>query len=311
VPPEEAIAFDALIAPIFESRCVACHGAERSEGGLRLDDPGRIGEGGDHGAVVTPERPGASELWRRVSLPPSHPDVMPPHGRSSVTAAEGALLRWWIQEGAPFEKTLGEVEVALDARSVIEATLGPLPAGGPTLPPVSPDDPDPGAVAAAEAAGFSVKAIAAGVAFVQVQTTNATDPIGDTEVATLTALAPQILWLDLGGTEVTDAGLESIGRLPHVVRLDLSRTAVTDEGVAHLTGLAYLESLNLYGTRVGDEGIEHLESLPRLRSLYVWQTATTPAGVERLSVVLPDLEVVAGDGFESEGTSLQAGSPHE
>ena len=57
------------------------------------------------------------------------------------------------------------------------------------------------------------------------------------------------MWLDLGGTAVTDAGLESVGRLAHVVRLDLSRTAVSDAGLAHLGDLAYLESLNLYGTR--------------------------------------------------------------
>jgi len=303
VPPEQAVVFDALVEPILESRCVSCHGAEQSESGLRLDDPQRIGAGGDHGAVVTPERPASSELWRRVSLPPSHPDVMPPRGRPSVTAAEGALLRWWIVEGAPFEKTLGEVEVAPDVRSIVEAILGPLPPGGPTLPPVSPDAPDPGALAAAEAAGFSVKPIANGVAFVLVQTTNAGRAIEDAEVAALAPLAPQIVWLDLGGTAVTDAGLESVGRLAHVVRLDLSRTAVSDAGLAHLADLAYLESLNLYGTAVGDAGLEHLGSLSRLRWLYLWQTAATPAGIERLSVRLPELEVVTGGGFGEEPTS--------
>ena len=276
VPPEQAVVFDALVEPILESRCVSCHGAERSESGLRLDDPERIGAGGDHGAVLTPARPASSELWRRVSLPP-----VPPRRDAATRSPFGHRGRG---SAAPLVDRGGSA-VREDARGgrggprrPLDRRGDPRPAapGWPHDAPVSPDAPDPGALAAAEAAGFSVKPIATGLAFVQVQTTNAGDAIEDAEVAALAALAPQIVWLDLGGTAVTDAGLESVGRLAHVVRLDLSRTAVSDAGLAHLADLAYLESLNLYGTAVSDAGLEHLESLSRLRWLYLWQTEATP-----------------------------------
>lgn len=298
-PPGQAVVYQALVAPVFETRCVTCHGAERTEGGLRLDHPEGITAGGDHGAVVSPERPGSSELWRRVSLPSTHADVMPPSGRPPVTAAEGALINWWIAGGASFDETLGEAEVGPEVRPVVEALLGPLPPGGPTLPPVSPGQADPEALEAAQEAGFSVKPVAEGLDYVQVQTTNARGSIGDDEVALLAGLGSQVLWLDLAGTSVSDAALETIGGLPHVVRLNLSRTAVTGEGLAHLSGMEYLESLNLYGTAVGDDGLEHLQALSRLRSLYLWQTEVTPSAAEALGSRLPDLEVDTGGGFEA------------
>jgi uncharacterized membrane protein len=294
-PPEQAVVYSALVQPVLESRCVACHGAERSEGGLRLDGPEGIGAGGEHGPAVVPGRPESSELWRRISLPPWHADAMPPPGRRRTTASEGAVLHWWIAEGAPFEKVLAEVEVAPDVRDTIEAHLGPLPPDGPPLPPVKVEHPDPGALAAARTAGFTVKPIADGLSFVLVHAAN-TDALGDAELKKLLPLAPQVVWMDLRGTEVTDAGLATVGRFPHLVRLDLSGTSVSDTGLAHLGELPHLESLNLYGTAVGDGGLAHLESLESLRRLYLWQTDATLAAVDRLRAALPELEVEMGGG---------------
>ena len=83
----------------------------------------------------------------------------------------------------------------------------------PTLPPVAVAAPDPGTIAAAEAEGLSVKPIAAGIPFVSVRATNARG-LDDARIGALRALAPQVVWLDLGGTPVTDGGLAVVGRLP-------------------------------------------------------------------------------------------------
>ena len=230
---------------------------------------------------------------RRIWLPALHPAAMPAGGGRPVTAAEGALLRWWIDQGASFDARLRDLEVSRDVRITIEATLGKLAPGGPTLPPVAVAAPDPGAMAAAEAQGLSVKPIATGIPFVSVQATNARG-LDDAGIGALRALAPQVAWLDLGGTPVTDAGLAVVGQLPHLVRLDLSRSRVTDAGLVHLEKLAYLESLNLYGTRVGDAGLARLVGLTKLRSLYVWGTAATPSGIDRLKQTRRELRVEEG-----------------
>lgn len=292
-PPEQRVVYTALVQPILGARCVGCHGAAKAQGGLRLDSPEGFHKGGEHGPVLLGGRATASEMMRRIWLPASHPDAMPAGGGRPLSAAEGLLLRWWIDQGASFDAKLRDLEVSRDVRTPIEATLGKLAPGGPALPPVVVAAADSGAIAAAEAEGLSVKPIATGIPFVSVRATNARG-LDDARIGALRALAPQVVWLDLGGTSVTDAGLAVVGQLPHLVRLDLSRTRVTDAGLVPLEKLAYLESLNLYGTGVGDAGLARLEGLTKLRSLYVWGTAVTPAGIDRLKKTHRDLRVEEG-----------------
>jgi hypothetical protein len=290
-PVGQRVVFEALVQPVLQRRCVSCHGSEDPRGGLRLDTVDGIRAGGDGGAVVVPGRPAASPLWGRVALPPSHPDVMPPRGRRPPSVAEGTLLHWWIAEGASFEATVAELEVGPETRPVVEALLGPLPLPGPTLPPEDVDPADPAAVAGAEGAGFRVKSVAEESPFVQVA---GSPQIDDGALERLRPLADQVVWLDLGGTGVSDAGLETVGELRNLVRLDLSGTAVTDSGVGSLGALSRLESLNLHDTAVTDAGLGGLGELPRLRRLYLWRTATTGDGVEALATAHPDLEVTGG-----------------
>lgn len=291
--PEQRVAYSALVRPILRDRCVACHGEAKAQGGLRLDGPEGLLKGGEHGPVLVAGRATASALMRRIRLPASHHEAMPAGGRPPVSAAEGALLLWWIDQGASFEAKLGDLELGRDIRDTIEATVGKLAPGGPALPPVAVAAPDAAAMAAAEAQGLSVQPIATGIPFVSVRASEARG-LDDARIAALRGLAPQVAWLDLGGTAVTDAGLAIVGQLPHLVRLDLDRTAVTDAGLAHLETLTYLESLNLYGTRIGDAGLARLEGLTKLRSLYVWGTAVTPAGIDRLEGTVRGLRVDAG-----------------
>ena len=43
------IDFDREIRPIFESRCVECHGAQKQKGGVRFDRKASVFKGGDSG----------------------------------------------------------------------------------------------------------------------------------------------------------------------------------------------------------------------------------------------------------------------
>lgn len=291
---DQAFPYDALVEPVLRARCAGCHGDGVAQGGLRLDSADGLRAGGQHGPVLAPGRPVASELLRRVALPATDSRAMPPGGRRPVTAGEGALLRWWIEAGAPFDRRLAELELPPEVRAIVEAQLGPLAAGGPTLPRVDVPEPDPRALGALAAGGVSVRPIAAGLHFVDVRAGRAGAAFGDAGLSGLQPIAPQVAWLSLAGTGVTDAGLATVATLPNVVRLDLARTAVTDAGLAQLARLAQLESLNLYGTRVGDAGLQRLAGVKTLRSLFVWQTAVTPAGVERLRSALPRLRVDTG-----------------
>lgn len=114
------------------------------------------------------------------------------------------------------------------------------------------------------------------------------------EVMAAVAAQPNVAWLRLGGSSVSDEGLAEIAGLESLEKLNLEKTGVTDEGVRHLAGLTNLVYLNLYDTGIGDAALDALHGLENLEKLYVWQTEVTDAGVERLQKALPDLVIDRG-----------------
>jgi hypothetical protein len=89
--------FEKRIRPLFEDRCVDCHGPEKQKGDLRLDS--RVGwtRGGESGAVILPGKPDDSLLitavryWdKSLQMPPKH----------ALEAHEVNDLIDWVKRGA-------------------------------------------------------------------------------------------------------------------------------------------------------------------------------------------------------------------
>ena len=294
---EEALVFASVVEPVLRERCVQCHGAAKQEGGLRLDGPESLRKGGKNGPVFVAGQAAKSELVRRIWLPASHEDVMPPRGQRPLTPAEASLIRWWIERGAKFDQKVldadKELEIPADVRPAIEEVVGPIPIdfGGPTLPKVKIAPAAPAALAKVRETGVSIVPLSANTPFVHVHCTNVRATFGDAQLAALEGIAPQILWLDVSETQVTDAGLAVLEKFPNLTRLHLNRTAITDVGLTHLARASQLEYLNVYGTKITDAGLPPLARLANLRALYIWQTGVTPKGIERLKASLPQLVV--------------------
>jgi len=122
--------FAAVIQPILEKHCVACHGSEKSKGGLRLDGYEALVAGGEQGAVVKPGHSEGSPLVHRLLLPLSDDEHMPPEGRPQLTDADLRLIQWWVNTGASRDKTLAELDPPLDIRRALEARPVPVTGGG-------------------------------------------------------------------------------------------------------------------------------------------------------------------------------------
>ncbi len=94
--------FEQRVRPLLAEKCWDCHGEETQESGLRLDARHRMMQGGHSGKpTVVAGKPRASELVRRVVA--EGDDQMPPDDR--LAAAEIALLRRWVEQGAPWPGT--------------------------------------------------------------------------------------------------------------------------------------------------------------------------------------------------------------
>jgi mono/diheme cytochrome c family protein len=86
------------VKPLLARRCVVCHGPAKQKAGLRLDTAAAMRKGGDAGAVLVPGKSADSLLIRAVTGAPDVP-LMPRNG-PRLTAAEVAILRAWIDQGA-------------------------------------------------------------------------------------------------------------------------------------------------------------------------------------------------------------------
>src|SRR5688572_24284351 len=85
------------IAPIFEQRCVECHGPEKQKGKLRVDQKDALLKNKE--PLVVAGAADKSELVRLISLPKGHDDIMPNKGEP-LTKAQIDLIRDWINQGA-------------------------------------------------------------------------------------------------------------------------------------------------------------------------------------------------------------------
>jgi hypothetical protein len=281
---ETKVDFAKDIQPILQHTCVKCHGTEKQKGKLRLDTKEATFKGGKNGPVLMPGNAEKSELYRRITLPKGHDDIMPNEG-DPLTTAQTDLFRDWINQGASWPDA-----VALKEPS--SSTPASIP--GPVLPAdFKPSAAEAKAITALAQHGVEVRPIAMNnvwrEANFRLQGTSVTDAV----IAPLKDLT-SLVELNLGTTKITDAGLSNLKGLTNLQRLHLELTAITDSGLAQLKGLTNLTYLNLYGTPVTDAGLPQLKGLHYLRHLYVWQTKVTEAGAKSLKEALPNLDVSTG-----------------
>lgn len=100
------------------------------------------------------------------------------------------------------------------------------------------------------------------------------------------------LWsLGLDDTSITDAGIESIGRLKHLRSLSLTGARISDRALEVLARLPAIESLSLDDTDITDAGLEKLSQLKSLRQLSISQTDTSDAAIDRLHDAIPGVQI--------------------
>ena len=88
------------VRPVFETRCLSCHGPESQKSGLRLDLKAAALAGGDLGPAILPKNSADSDLIFRVTTDDEN-SRMPPKG-DRLSASEVDALTRWIDQGAPW-----------------------------------------------------------------------------------------------------------------------------------------------------------------------------------------------------------------
>src|SRR6185436_16461319 len=113
--------------------------------------------------------------------------------------------------------------------------------------------------------------------------------VTDTDLRELLKL-PDLSFLDLSLTRITDQGMLEIKNLPGIVELNLYFAEyVTDEGISAIKNWKKLKRLNIHGTKISDTTFEHISGITTLESVNAGSASVTDVGIERMTS-LPNLK---------------------
>jgi mono/diheme cytochrome c family protein/uncharacterized membrane protein len=256
------------VHPIFDANCIACHGASKSQGGLRLDSYEELMKGGKDGPVIVPRDTTHSLLLRRISLPRDNAKAMPAEGRPPLKPEEIAILRAWVEAGASLNaENMAVAGLSTQAQpeetparpvgdySALAGELARMRAAqGPKLLPVS-SKPSDGLI---------------------LNTADAPGSFDDAALAQFEQFAPYIVEVDLARTAVTDKSFETLATFTSLRTVHLEGTRVTGTGIDKLSRLSQLSYVNLSETRLSPAALPVLRSLKNLRHLYTFDTPAEP-----------------------------------
>ena len=254
------------VRPLLDTHCITCHGASKTQGGLRLDSYDGLLRGGKSGPAIVPGDPEKSLLLTRVTLPATDRHYMPAEGRPPLKPEETGWLRAWIKQSASSTAT----SVAGVSISDIPAEPPPQPVGdySALMGDIRQMQQGQGAKLVAVSSKPSDGLI--------LNTFDVAANFNDAQLAQMQRFAPYIVEADLARTDITDASLDTLSKFTHLRALHLEGTAITGNALAKLAPLSQLTYLNLSETKVTTAALVPLKAMSNLRHVYLFGTPAQP-----------------------------------
>src|SRR6186997_363955 len=95
----EKIDYNTQVKPIFNKKCIACHGGVKAKSNFSLlfrEDAMKPAKSGKY--PIVPGKPGESEMIKRITN--NDPDERMPYKHEPLSKNEIRILRQWIKQGA-------------------------------------------------------------------------------------------------------------------------------------------------------------------------------------------------------------------
>ena len=291
----EAIVYRDIIHPMFQAKCISCHGGRRQKGGLRMDDEERLMKGGKDGPVLEAFRASESELFKRVNLPINDEHHMPPRDKPQVTEQEILLLNWWINAGLSFTKKTKEIQAPAPVQRVLLALEQPDEIKQPSdIPSAMVGEGDPQAIATLQQEGVIIHPLSQKTNYLEVNFVN-DSAFSKTALDMLLRLRKQILYLNFDYSAADDAVLAIVAQCENIVRLHLVHTKISDKGVAAISKLKQLTYLNLVGNKISMNAFDRFPLMPGMKHLFVFETGMGHIDLPELRKKFPAAAIDTGN----------------
>ena len=287
--------FDSLVVPILEDKCMACHGAERAKGKLKMNTYAALLKGGSKGACVLPGDVAGSLMIQRINLPLDDTKRMPPAEKKQLSSDEAAFLNWWVSAALPEEQLINSVSFPVDQESYVQSIIGD----------------DPGAIQARSAKARSKDLL---VRYADFQTRypgllvqsvvgealfelSSASLLGYDETHVRTALEPlanSLIRIDWNRRELDPewAKLFSTASIVKVLNLSDSSFNASDLSLL-LSKMPELKKVNLTGTEFTDEQVESIRTNVSIETIVLTDTQLSEVGYNKLRSYLPKTEIIS------------------
>jgi uncharacterized membrane protein len=290
---QKAKAYDELVKPIIESKCYACHAASKQKGELRLDSQAAILKGGKGGACLKPGDAANSELIKRMLLPIGDEEHMPPKGKPQLTDNEIAVLKWWINEKAPFEKNIAEIPQNAEMKIVLASfQTAKLGAAINLIPTDKGPDFDQSKLSAFEDVGIVILPISKESNYLSVNILNKN--LDDKTWKSLESIAENIIFLKSNKAIISKNGWSALGKMKNLRSLYLNNSKAQNQDLSQISGLVNLSILNISGTEIDAKGIESLKSMKSLQKIYVFESKIGKNDFKTIQAFLPKVKIDTG-----------------
>lgn len=292
---QEVKVYADMVQPLLSARCYSCHGPDKMKGKLRLDSPEFILKGGKSGNTVLPGKAGESDLIEKLLLPLDNKEHMPPKEKPQLTQNEISLLQWWINSGADFTKKTKELQQPDQMKPVLLALQSGergIEKTNADLPEVEVEKAEDSLLKKLQAAGVVIIPVAVNSNYLSANFVMASTT--DSVIKLLAPLQKQLVWLNLGGTTITDTVMPVIAQLKNLRKLHLDNTEITDKGLTLLKNLQHLQYINLAGTKTTFSGLVQLGNLKQLNAIYLYRSGVKASEWAAVKKIFPKALVDSG-----------------
>lgn len=283
--------YDGIVEPVLSQKCMQCHNEKKKKGDFQLHTIEALMKGGKNGKVLVAGDIDHSEFIRRILLDKGDEKHMPPKGKSQLTQPELDLLSWWVLHGVSPSQPIKAV-ASNDTIKKFLSDAVKQPSGPAALETIAPAD--AASIAALKKINVAVVPLAAGTHFLELNMVN-TPSFGDKDAPLLQKISPQVMWLVLADTKITDAGLEQLKSCTNITRLNLKNTVITNASISSIGQFKKLEYLNIVGTKIDDAGLLALTPSATLKKIFCWQSGITANGVMAFQKKYPNIEIDFGE----------------
>ena len=297
---EEALAFDHVIKPILQQKCISCHKAGKVKGDLRMDEVQYILKGGEMGPAVDLEDLENSQILVHILIPLEEEFHMPPKGKPQLTEAELALIQSWILDSAHFDKKLISYSPESKFIALAKEKFADLDSKSYSFPSASSKS-----IAALNNNYRKVVAVYPDSPGLRVTFfgKNQFDP---NTIEELKKVKEQVVELNFQNMPLKDEDLKRLSNYPNLEVLNLNFTGIEGTNLSELKNLENLKQLSLSGNPLSEAAFESLKEFTQLKDLYVW-TNKNSAAIATLKSNLTNTNIEGG--FQDDGALFQLNPP--